>query len=237
MTNQTSIKTRKGNLVLIIHADRDFIKQLKTKLGGNEQEIATATDGEEGLKKFSIHFPKLIILDSALPKLSGFEVCRQIRNGQAITRPAIITLTAGAEEAEIALGLGADDYVNKPVSLSELNVRIRRLLRAGQPAFVQAEAAEIAVDDLHLDIPRHRATVEGRPVHLTLTEFKLLRLLTQRRGFVQTRERLLQEVWHYNSLFNTRTVDIHVLRLRRKLGSCGNQVEAVRGVGYRFAEA
>ena len=229
-------ETSLGNNVLLVQPDSDFINVLKAVLSTEGYEVTAAGDGDEALKQVFSRPPKLVVLDMVLPKLSGFEVCRKIRDWQRRPHPSLLALTAGADESEIAFTLGADDCVSKPVNLPELVVRVRRLLRARRVATGDSVTDEIAVEDLHLDIPRHQATVEGKLVHLTSTEFKLLQVLAQRRGRVQSRERLLEDVWEYNCTLTTRTVDTHVLRLRRKLGPARRFLQGVRGIGYRFAE-
>jgi DNA-binding response OmpR family regulator len=236
MINQALTNTRIRTQILIAQPDAKSFGLIKDKLEGEGHEVLSATDGEEALKQASLHLPQLTVLDMILPGRSGFEVCKQIRSNKTLSHLGILALTAGAEEAEIAFNLGANDHVTKPFTDLELILRIKRLLRTRPPLPTEPEADEIAVEDLHLDIPRHEATVEGRQVHLTLTEFKLLKVLAQRRGRVQTRERLLCDVWDYNRFLPTRTVDTHVQRLRRKLGAAQRYLESVRGVGYRFAE-
>jgi two-component system phosphate regulon response regulator PhoB len=236
MINQALANTRIRTQILIAQPDAKSSALIKEKLEGEGHEVLSATDGEEVLKQVSLHLPHLVVLDVMLPRLSGFEVCKQIRSDKTSSHVAILALTTRAEEAEIAFDLGADDHVTRPFADLELILRIRRLLRSRQPLSAEPEADEIAVEDLHLDIPRHETTVEGRQVHLTLTEFKLLKVLAQRRGRVQTRERLLYDVWDYNRFLATRTVDTHVQRLRRKLGAAQRHLESVRGVGYRFAQ-
>jgi two-component system phosphate regulon response regulator PhoB len=130
--------------------------------------------------------------------------------------------------------LGADDYLTKPFSPRELVLRIKRLLRSGPST--EDKGDRIQVGDLALDIPGHQAMVKGRPIELTATEFKLLTVLAQRRGRVQSREQLLQDVWEYDTLIDTRTVDTHMRRLREKLGPAAKHLDTVRGVGYRFLD-
>ena len=148
----------------------------------------------------------------------------------------ILMLTARAEEADriVGLELGADDYVTKPFSPRELVLRIKRLLRSGAQANETPD--QIQWKELSLDISRHQATVKGKAIDLTATEFKLLAVLAQRRGRVQSREQLLQDVWEYDNLIDTRTVDTHMRRLREKLGAAAKYLDTVRGVGYRFVE-
>jgi len=145
-------------------------------------------------------------------------------------------LTAKAAEMDRVLGLelGADDYVTKPFSPRELVLRVKRLLRSG--AGPEANGDRIQVGELVVDVLRHQALVNGAPIELTATEFKLLTTLAQRRGRVQTREKLLQDVWGYDNAIDTRTVDTHMRRLREKLGLAAKYLDTVRGVGYRFVE-
>jgi two-component system, OmpR family, phosphate regulon response regulator PhoB len=236
MISRTAIRPPLKAKILVAQNDANSAGQLKLSLGDEGYEVVSATDGEEAMKQIPLQLPSLIVLDLMLPTRSGFELCRQIRSDKAFSHLAILAVTSRAEEAEIAFELGADDHVIKPFTGLELSLRIRRLLRARHFAPPEADEDEIAVKNLRLDVPRHKATVEGKRLDLTFTEFKLLKVLAQRRGRVQTRERLLQDVWDYNCYLDTRTVDTHVLRLRRKLGAARSYLESVRGVGYRFAE-
>lgn len=222
---------------MIVQADLNSLNQLKAILVKEGYTVATAVDGDAASKRILSQPPQLVVFEMGQPGPGGFEVCRQIRDGQGRPQPSLLAITAGAGETESAFAQGADDCVSKPVNLPELVVRVRRLVRAKQVTTVESDAEEIAVDELRLDIPRHQATVDGQRVHLTSTEFKLLRVLAQRRGRVQSRECLLQDVWQYNRALTTRTVDTHMARLRSKLGSSRRYLEVVRGIGYRFAEA
>jgi two-component system phosphate regulon response regulator PhoB len=171
-----------------------------------------------------------------LPEVDGLEVCKLLRRDPATIDTPIIMLTARAAEIDRVLGLelGADDYVTKPFSPRELVLRVRKLLDRRQTSAEKAERFEFG--DLAVDIPRHLVTVAGRRVDLTATEFKLLATLMERRGRVQSREQLLQDVWEYDNIIDTRTVDTHMRRLREKLGDAARHLDTVRGVGYRFAE-
>jgi DNA-binding response OmpR family regulator len=222
--------------ILVVDDEPDAVELIKFNLKAAGYEVLTASDGDEALKKARAVLPDLIILDLMLPEVDGLEVCKILRRDQRVSATPIIMLTAKAAEIDRVLGLelGADDYVTKPFSPRELVLRVKRLLRTG-PATTE-KADQITIKELSLDVPRHQASVKGRPIELTATEFKLLTVLVQRRGRVQSREQLLQDVWEYNNLFDTRTVDTHVRRLREKLGLAAKYLDTVRGVGYRFIE-
>ena len=197
-------------------------------------DVITATDGAQALKKTRSVLPHLIVLDLMLPEIDGLEVCKMLRRDPATSRIPIIMVTAKAAEVDriVGLELGADDYVTKPFSPRELVLRINKVLRRGQPDQVEPDAFKFG--ELLIDTPQHLVKWRGRSVELTNTEFKLLSLLAKRCGRVQSREQLLRDVWEYNSLVDTRTVDTHMRRLREKLGPAAKHLDTVRGVGYRF---
>ncbi|HEY4283857.1 MAG TPA: response regulator [Chthoniobacterales bacterium] len=225
-----------GRNILIVEDERDVSDLLTLNLrraGGFN--VSTVTDGVSGLQKARAEKPALIILDLMLPGLSGLEVCKILKSEKETRDIAILMLTAKAEEVDRVVGLefGADDYVTKPFSPREVLLRIQAILRRGGD---MAEQGEVVVDGISIDPSRHRVSVNGKLIHLTSIEFKLLQTLVVRRGRVQSRERLLNEVWGYEALIDTRTVDTHVRRLRSKLGKQGDAVETVRSFGYRFRE-
>ncbi len=222
--------------ILVVDDEPDAIELIKFNLKAAGYDVHTAADGDEALKKARSVVPDLIILDVMLPEVDGLEVCKILRRDGRVSAIPIIMLTAKAAEIDRVLGLelGADDYVTKPFSPRELVLRVKRLLRAAPAASVKQD--EIAWKELTIDIPRHQAMVKGRVVDLTATEFKLLTVLVQRKGRVQSREKLLQDVWEYDNLIDTRTVDTHMRRLREKLGTAAKYLDTVRGVGYRFIE-
>ena len=222
--------------ILVVDDEPDVVELVDFNLKAAGYDVVTATDGEEALKKARAVLPSLIILDLMLPEVDGLEVCKILRRDPQTSGIPIIMLTAKAAEIDRILGLelGADDYVTKPFSPRELVLRVKRLLRS-EPA-PEKKMDNILWKELALDVPRHQATVRGRPVDLTATEFKLLTVLAQRRGRVQSREQLLQDVWEYDNLIDTRTVDTHMRRLREKLGPASKYLDTVRGVGYRFIE-
>ncbi len=222
--------------ILVVDDEPDAVELIEFNLKANGYEVATAADGEEALQKARAILPNLIILDLMLPEVDGMEVCKILRRDQRTQSIPIIMLTAKAAEIDRVLGLelGADDYVTKPFSPRELVLRVKRLLRSGTTSEEKSDRVEWK--ELLIDIPRHQVSVKGRSIDLTATEFKLLTTLAQRRGRVQSREQLLHDVWEYDNLIDTRTVDTHMRRLREKLGAASKYLDTVRGVGYRFVE-
>jgi phosphate regulon transcriptional regulator PhoB len=222
--------------ILIVEDEPDVVDLLALQLrkaGGFS--IATAQDGAEGLKKARAELPALIVLDLMLPRMSGLEVCKILKTDSSTHHIPIIMLTAKAEEVDRIVGLefGADDYVTKPFSPREMLLRIKAILRRGQSELAEENMTRGSIT---IDSARHRVLVAGRPVVLTAVEFKLLSMLMQRPGRVQARDRLLNEVWGYETAIDTRTVDTHVRRLREKLGKAASAIETVRGFGYRLRE-
>jgi len=222
--------------ILVVDDEPDVLHLVEHNLLAANYEIITAADGAEALKRARAALPNLIILDLMLPELDGLEVCKLLRRDPSTAAIPIIMLTARAAEMDRVLGLelGADDYVTKPFSPRELVLRVKRLLRGDTQPGDKAE--RIQAGDLVVDILRHQTFVKGQSVELTATEFKLLTTLAQRRGRVQTRDSLLQEVWGYDNIIDTRTVDTHMRRLREKLGQAAKYLGTVRGVGYRFLD-
>lgn len=222
--------------ILVVDDETDALELIEFNLLNAGYKVITASNGSEAVQKAKFHLPDLVLLDLMLPEIDGLEVCKLLRRDSATTAIPIIMLTAKAAEIDRVLGLelGADDYVTKPFSPRELLLRIKNLLKRRQEPDTQKE--QLRFDGLLIDIPRHEVVVGDQKVDLTAIEFKLLVLLAQRVGRVQPRERLLKEVWGYDSLIDTRTVDTHVRRIRDKLGSAQHFVDTVRGVGYRFCD-
>lgn len=221
--------------ILVVEDDPAILRGLADNLRLESYEVATAADGEAGYRLAREDSPDLIVLDLMLPKLSGYELCRKLRS-EGVTTP-ILMLTARGEEADRVLGLdlGADDYVTKPFSVRELLARLRALLRRAQPA--NALPDELRFGDVVVDFRSYEARRGGVAVEMTPKEFQLLRLLAARAGAVVTREDLLGEVWGYETLPQTRTVDNHVASLRAKLEpekSEPRHIQTVHGVGYKF---
>jgi len=225
-----------SNRILIIEDELDVVDMLTLNLRKTEGFIiSSASDGAAGLRKAREELPALIILDLMLPKMPGLEVCKVLKSDAATKHIPIIMLTAKAEEIDRIVGLefGADDYVTKPFSPREIVLRVKAIMRRGKGEVVDEQ---LTVGSITVDPARHHVTVGSKKVRLTSVEFKLLSMLMLRRGRVQARDRLLNEVWGYESLIDTRTVDTHVRRLRKKLGKAADAIETVRGFGYRLRE-
>lgn len=222
--------------ILVIEDEPDVLGLIQYHLQRAGYKTLTARDGATGLRKARDEMPALIVLDLMLPGLEGTEVCRQLKADPKTAHIPIIMLTAKGEETDRVVGfeLGADDYIVKPFSPRELVLRVKTILRRATGKTAPAEV--LKAGNLAVDLARHEATSSGKPVELTATEFKLLATLMERRGRVQTRDRLLADVWGYEGDVDTRTVDTHIRRLREKLGKAADSIETVRGVGYRFAD-
>ncbi|HTI69282.1 MAG TPA: response regulator transcription factor [Candidatus Limnocylindria bacterium] len=222
--------------ILVVDDEPDALEVLEFNLKAAGYEVTTADDGEAALRKAKQQSPDLILLDLMLPEVDGLEVCKILRRDAATSGIPIIMVTARAAEIDRVLGLelGADDYVTKPFSPRELVLRVKNLVkRRTQP---EEKPQQMQFGALVIDVSRHLVTVNGSRIDLTATEFKLLTTLAQRRGRVQSREQLLRDVWEYDNLIDTRTVDTHMRRLREKLGAAATYLDTVRGVGYRFSE-
>jgi len=232
MVNSGSVRSK----ILVVDDEPEAVELLEFNLKQAGFDVVTAADGAEALKKARSALPGLILLDLMLPEVDGLEVCKMLRRDPATAAIPIVMVTAKAAEIDRILGLelGADDYVTKPFSPRELILRIKNVLQRGRAA--EAGNDLVRFGDLVIDSPRHLVTWKGKPIDLTATEFKLLSVLAQRRGRVQSRDQLLRDVWEYNSLVDTRTVDTHMRRLREKLGPASKFLDTVRGVGYRFVE-
>jgi two-component system phosphate regulon response regulator PhoB len=223
--------------ILMVDDEPEAVELVEFNLKQAGFDVATAADGAEALKKARAVSPALILLDLMLPEIDGLEVCKLLRRDPVTAGIPIIMLTAKAAEIDRVLGLelGADDYVTKPFSPRELVLRIRKILDRRKPAAEKRETVRLG--DLQVDVAKHLVTWRGKSIDLTATEFKLLTVLVQRAGRVQSRDQLLRDVWEYDNLIDTRTVDTHMRRLREKLGSAAKHLDTVRGEGYRIVES
>ncbi len=221
--------------VAIIEDDPDIVELVQHHLEMDGLRVLSAADGLVGLDLIRMHRPELIILDLALPGLSGLEICRTLRRGSATTAVTILMLTAKGEETDIVLGLelGADDYVTKPFRVRELMARVHALLRRSEEGR-EPDRAVLKVGALSMDLEQHVVRVEDRDVSLTPAEFRLLQTLAARPGKVFTRDELVQAMTGGGVHIVQRNVDVHVRALRRKLESAVSYLQTVRGVGYKL---
>ena len=221
--------------ILVVDDEPDITALVAYHLARAGYRVSTATTGQDALKSAREERPDVVVLDLMLPGVSGYEVLREMRQRPETRDVGVILLTARREEADRVRGLslGADDYLTKPFSPQELTLRVAAILRRlAAPAV--AGGSTLVEGPLTLDTSAHRVSLHGQEVPLTATEYKLLRTLLERRGRVQTRPQLLETVWEAQPDIQTRTVDMHVQRLRAKLGEVGDLIETIRGFGYRF---
>jgi two-component system phosphate regulon response regulator PhoB len=229
--------------ILVAEDEPDMLQLIKMNLQGAGYRVIEAEDGAAALTAAREERPALVVLDLMLPGMSGLEVCRALKRETATASLPIIMLTARAEEVDRIVGfeLGADDYITKPFSPRELILRIQSILRRSKPAATAAastpEDDELKLGVIAIDRARCEVQVKKKRIELTATELKLLTTLIERRGRVQSRDTLLNDVWGYESIIDTRTVDTHIRRLREKLGpAAADYIETIRGFGYRMVE-
>lgn len=234
----TSAPAASGDRILVVDDEADIVALVAYHMLKAGYRVSTASGGAEAIVAARQERPALIVLDLMLPGLSGYDVLEQLR-GEAATRDvAVLMLTARREEHDRirGLALGADDYLTKPFSPQELVLRIGAILRRMKAGGGNV-ADVLSLGPINIDRAAHRVSVDGQTTDLTPTEYKLLVLLAERRGRVQSRARLLETVWDAAPDIQTRTVDMHVQRLRSKLGPSGDMIETVRGFGYRLNSA
>ena len=230
-----SAPTASGERILVVDDEPDIVALVAYHLAKAGYRVGTASSGTEALESTRRDRPALVVLDLMLPGMSGYDVLEQLRATEATRGVAVLMLTARREEPDRirGLSLGADDYLTKPFSPQELVLRVGAILRRlGAGGATSGDTLHIGA--LEIDLAAHQVKVAGEPVELTPTEFKLLLILAERRGRVQARAHLLETVWEAAPDIQTRTVDMHVQRLRAKLGIVGDMIETVRGFGYRL---
>ncbi len=222
--------------VLVVEDERDIAALVAYHLTREGYRVRTAGGGEEALEALRNERADLVVLDLMLPGFSGYEILAEIRKRVEWRDISVVVLTARREEADRIKGLelGADDYVTKPFSPRELVLRVGAVLRRAQAPAVGAGGRVLRGGPISVDLTAMRATVADRELDLTPTEFRLLSTLLERRGRVQSRKQLLEIAWDIHAQIETRTVNMHVQRLRAKLGDAGDYIETVRGFGYRF---
>jgi DNA-binding response OmpR family regulator len=223
--------------ILIVEDEPDMVTGLKDNFEFEGYEVATAQDGQSGLEQARTLKPDLLVLEVMLPKLSGLEVCKTLR-GEGYEGP-ILMLTARGQEIDkvVGLELGADDYVTKPFSIRELLARVRAILRRTEGSKKRLSRYRFA--DVELDFETYRAKKGEEALDLSPREFELLRYLIERKGETVSREKLLEDVWGYESYPSTRTVDTHIAKLRAKIGDSGSEpryILTIHGTGYKFVD-
>jgi len=227
--------------VLVVDDERDILELVKYNLDREGYHVTVVATGEDALAAARTKTPDIVILDLMLPGVDGLEVCRRLKGDPKTRNIPIVMLTAKGDEADVVTGLelGASDYVTKPFSPRVLTARIRAVLRRGGEA--EDDEATIRIKDLTIHSGRHQVLVKDKPVELTATEFRILRYLAKRPGWVFTRQQIVDaaqadDVVVSDRFVTDRSVDVHIVSLRRKLGSAGASIETVRGVGYRVQD-
>ena len=222
--------------ILVVEDERDIAALVAYHLTKEGYRVRTAEGGVEALEGVNAERPDLVLLDLMLPGFSGYEVLTELRRRPELSEIPVIVLTARRDEADRVKGLelGADDYVTKPFSPRELVLRVSAVLRRAQAPPVAGATRMLRGGGIMIDLNALTVTVEGASIELTPTEYRLLVTLLERRGRVQSRQQLLELAWDIHARIETRTVDMHVQRLRTKLGGAGDWIETVRGFGYRF---
>ena len=222
--------------ILVVEDERDIAALVAYHLTKEGYRVRTAEGGSEALEATRSERPDLVLLDLMLPGFSGYEVLAELRRRPATADVPVVVLTARKDEADRVKGLelGADDYITKPFSPRELVLRVGAVLRRAQSPAMAGSGRMLIGGPITVDVTAMRASVDGSELDLTPTEYRLLVTLLERRGRVQTRQQLLETAWDIHARIETRTVDMHVQRLRSKLGGAADLIETVRGFGYRF---
>jgi two-component system, OmpR family, alkaline phosphatase synthesis response regulator PhoP len=224
--------------ILVVDDEPDLLELIRYSLGQHGYEVTCALSGEEALTQLDARPPDLVVLDLMLPGADGLEICRAMKRDTRTALIPIIILSARGEEADVVAGLelGADDYLTKPFSPRVLQARIKAVLRRQQSDTAEEDSTVISRGDLVIHPGRHEVTLRGQPVPLTSTEFRILCLLVRRPGWVFSRQQIIEAAPGHDASVTERSVDVHIVSLRRKLGASGQAIETIRGIGYRFKE-
>ena len=224
--------------ILVVDDEPDLLELIRYSLGQHGYEVTCALSGEEALTQLDARPPDLVVLDLMLPGADGLEICRAMKRDARTALIPIIILSARGEEADVVAGLelGADDYLTKPFSPRVLQARIKAVLRRQQSDTAEEDSTVISRGDLVIHPGRHEVTLRGQPVPLTSTEFRILCLLVRRPGWVFSRQQIIEAAPGHDASVTERSVDVHIVSLRRKLGASGQAIETIRGIGYRFKE-
>lgn len=222
--------------ILVIDDEEHILELMKFNLENKGYKVITATNGIDALKLAKTEVPQLVLLDLMLPGMDGYDVCKEIRKDNAISHMPIIMITAKSEELDKILGLelGADDYMTKPFSIRELLARVKAILRRTSTQYIDNS---YKFGNITIDFQKHEVLKNDEIVELTLKEFELLEILIKNKGRVMTRNFLLDKIWGYEYIGETRTVDVHIRHLRQKIEEDDKKpkfIETIRGIGYRF---
>lgn len=222
--------------ILIVDDEEHICELIKFNLENNGYKTIISNNGVDALKKVKYEKPKLVLLDVMLPEMDGYDVCKEIKKDNSISSIPIIMITAKGEEFDKVLGLelGADDYITKPFSVRELVARVKAVLRRTS---IKETDKYYVFGDITIEFDKHEVTKSGKRVELTLKEFELLQILIKNNGRVMTRDFLLDKIWGYEYIGETRTVDVHIRHLRQKIEDDDKKpkyIETIRGIGYRF---
>ena len=222
--------------ILLIEDEKDILELIAFNLEFSGYDVVKASNGEDGLKLAKKVVPDLVLLDLMLPGMDGFDVCRELKQDKSTRKIPVIMLTARGEDTDIVSGLelGAEDYITKPFSPKILVARIRRVLRRSVEQSVEDEV--LSVNNIEMDVSKHRVSITGASVDLSATEFDILKILMSSPGWVFSRNQIINAVKGSNYPVTERSVDVQILGLRKKLGDKGQFIETVRGVGYRLKE-
>ncbi len=223
--------------ILIVDDEEHICELIKFNLENNGYKCICALNGIDGLEKVKEEKPDLVLLDLMLPGMDGYDVCKEIKKDDNIANTSIIMITAKGDELDKVLGLelGADDYITKPFSVREMVARVKAVLR--RKTTINIKSKSYALGNIIVDFEKHSLTKEGRKIELTLKEFELLEVLIKNKGRVMTRDFLLDRIWGYEYIGETRTVDVHIRHLRKKIEDDDKNpkyIETIRGIGYRF---
>ncbi|MDF2503191.1 MULTISPECIES: response regulator transcription factor [Clostridium] len=225
-----------GEKILVVDDEEHIVELIKFNLENSGYKVISASNGNEAVKLAKSEAPQLLLLDLMIPGLDGYDVCREIRKDPSISGMPVIMITAKSEEIDKILGLelGADDYITKPFSIREMLARVKAILRRAK---TQYSDDTYTIANINIDFQKHEIIKNGEKIELTLKEFELLQILIKNKGIVMTRDFLLDKVWGYEYMGETRTVDVHIRHLRQKVEDDDKNpkyIETIRGIGYKF---
>jgi len=223
-------------IICIVDDEPDIVELIKYHLEKEKYRTDIFYDGESFLSYLNSKIPDLVLLDLMLPSIDGLEICRTLRATEKYKNIPVIMLTAKGTEIDKIVGLemGADDYVVKPFSPRELVARVKAVLRRSRQKSTQEVSKLIEYSDMVLDLDKYEARIKGSLIDLTTTEFNILTILASRPGWVYSRNKLLDMLWGEDKIVLDRTIDVHIQKLRKKLGDLGERIKSIRGVGYKF---